>query len=188
MFSAPGNNLKLAPNGGQVGPATTVVGTSNGYDDDPDGSDVVDTGNTACSSLFRYILAPGATPECTATGAGTLTITPGLRSEDGYTIVSARFVVDATAGCTLAAPAINADITVEIRQKCQNGSLTAPEFRVLGEHDGFPWYELWIEDVPGYLFSPCTYGQWPESLFPPMEWDIGEDVCPECPTWRPLYP
>ena len=46
-----------------------------------------------------------------------------------------------------------------------------PRFLLTGAHDGFPNYEVYVNErqVYGYVHGD----QWPISLFPPMEWIVG---------------
>lgn len=62
-------------------------------------------------------------------------------------------------------PAINADISVLLRPR-KGGGL---EYTVLGTHDGFPAYEIEINNNLVYLHNPIKTGETPASLFPPSE-------------------
>ena len=58
----------------------------------------------------------------------------------------------------------------------QNGVLQPMKFRLLGDHDGFPWHELFINAIPVYQHDPCLTADTPNSLFPflgnyPFEYD-----------------
>lgn len=64
------------------------------------------------------------------------------------------------------APALNAELSLYIRQK---SGCEVPEFRVEGSHDGFPAYELYINKKRVYGTSPDVTGDTPFSLFWPME-------------------
>jgi hypothetical protein len=74
------------------------------------------------------------------------------------------------AGNPFAGPEIDANINVFIRKNAG----AQPEYRVEGNHDGFPAYELYINGTRVYDFDPKTRNQDPASLFPPAEWSIRE--------------
>jgi len=74
------------------------------------------------------------------------------------------------AGNPFAGPDIDANINVFIRKRPN----VPPEYRVEGNHDGFPAYELYINGTRVYDFDPKVRNQNPRSLFPPAEWAIRE--------------
>jgi hypothetical protein len=80
--------------------------------------------------------------------------------------VKAQLWVDGTNPLNSVAPALNADISVYIRQR---SGCDVPEFRVEGDHDGFPAYELYINKKSVYGTTPDVTGDTPFSLLPPME-------------------
>ena len=56
------------------------------------------------------------------------------------------------------------------------------QFRVSGQHDGYPWHELYINGVLFYAHDPCATGEGFGSLGPPMEHDLPPDLS----VWRPV--
>lgn len=69
------------------------------------------------------------------------------------------------------APAIDADIAIMIRPTSSGGV----ECKVVGEHDGFPCHELYINGVFIYGYDPVAAGSGPMSLNPPMDITAGSD-------------
>jgi Ca2+-binding RTX toxin-like protein len=67
-------------------------------------------------------------------------------------------------------PNINADLKIFIRQ--QEGKKA--EYRLEGDHDGFPAYELYINRNRVYEHDPVKRNQGPFSLMPPAEFDFPE--------------
>lgn len=158
---------------GQVGTPSQGFGTTRGYDDDPEFSDVFQC--EFCSPDFAdyddWCLAAGATPGCTATavagvGGNVLSIQPPLRVSS--TQVQVQFDLVGYNPCATAVPAIDAHFSVAVRQVCDDlnvNVLKPPEFMVVGSHDGFPWHELYINGFRVYAHDPCCTQEDPTSLF-----------------------
>lgn len=72
------------------------------------------------------------------------------------------------------APAVDVQFTIRFRQLCSG----VMEFMIDpgGTHDGFPWHELYLNDIPVYRWDPCMSGTNPNALFPPMEVSITTGV------------
>lgn len=168
------------PDGGPVGSATNLFGTTRAFYDDPDFSDVVPCPHCA-GSYGDWCLVAGATAECAATpipgqGGNVLTI---QHTRVSGSEVKLRMDAIGYNGCEGGqVPSLGATLTVHFRQVCQGGTLGPMEFRLYGEHDGFPWHELYMNAVGVYGHDPCCTNEGPGSLFPPMEWDFeGTDTC-----------
>lgn len=161
------------PNG-QVGGPTQFFGTTIGYDDDPDGTDIATGPGWPCAAWTLYPLS-AATPNCT------LTATAGIGSEltmqptrVSPTEVKVDVALSGSNPCENqdVVPAIDAHLYVHLRQICQNGTLGPLEFRLYGTHDGFPWHELYINQVAVYRHDACLSQQGPISLLPSEEWQF----------------
>ncbi|RMF15842.1 MAG: hypothetical protein D6758_09055 [Gammaproteobacteria bacterium] len=68
-----------------------------------------------------------------------------------------------------AAPAINADLYLYVKE--YNGKLW---FKLTGSHDGFPAYELYVDQCLVLSHDPEATNQGPLSLFPPSEFSVGQ--------------
>jgi Papain-like cysteine protease AvrRpt2/Trypsin-like peptidase domain/Protein of unknown function (DUF3238) len=66
---------------------------------------------------------------------------------------------------SLVAPAIDADLAIMIRRTSSGGI----ECKVVGEHDGFPCHEVYVNGVAVYTFDPVAAGEGPTALKPPMD-------------------
>ncbi len=150
-----------------------AFGTTVGYDDDPTGSDVVAIGPSCqCSDPWEsqqcmYRITPWATPDCTQTQTQYLVTAPV--GQNGL-----YFMIDASNPCLTWAPAINAEVNLEFRNN--NGVL---EVRMSGQHDRFPWYELYLNNWLYYSWDPCASGDTPIALFGPEQ-----AVPPEYYDWQ----
>ena len=60
-----------------------------------------------------------------------------------------------------AAPEINGDITITLRQYCGK----PPIYKIEGQHDGFPSHEVYINQTAVHLYDPLVTGNTPLSLF-----------------------
>jgi N-acetyl-anhydromuramyl-L-alanine amidase AmpD len=67
-------------------------------------------------------------------------------------------------------PDIDADISIYLR----NGA-TGIEAMVVGDHDGFPAHELYINGQLVYSYDPVAAGNGPDSLMPPTDREISTD-------------
>ncbi len=72
------------------------------------------------------------------------------------------------------APAIDADITVEISRDEVRPYVYETSYKVSGTHDGFPAYELYIDNNLVYAYDPILVGKGPIALLPTPE--AGSDV------------
>ena len=72
------------------------------------------------------------------------------------------------------APAINADLYLYVKE--YDGKLY---YKLTGSHDGFPAYELYIDECLVYSHDPETGDDSPLSLLPPSEYSVNKD-------WRVL--
>ncbi len=182
-----------AANGGPVGSTTNLFGQTVAYYDHPDGTDVTPCAHCA-GGYGDWCIVSGATPECAATPApgqaGNILFIQHWR--ESTVEVKAQFDARGYNGCEGAqVPALDATLTIHVRQVCENGSLTPIEFRLYGEHDGFPWHELYLNQVMIYGHDPCCTGEGPMSLFPPREHDFeATDSCHFSKTplnmWQPV--
>jgi hypothetical protein len=54
-------------------------------------------------------------------------------------------------------PGIDVHLEIEFRQLCEGGAWKPIEYRVAsGQHDGFPWHEMYINGIAVYTFDACT--------------------------------
>jgi Ca2+-binding RTX toxin-like protein len=97
--------------------------------------------------------------------------------------ISVNFVLDATNPLRPGAPAIDADITIYIREENPEG---VAEYRIEGDHDGFPAYELYINQQRVYEHDPVALDQTPWSLFPFSEFDVPSSDYRQIPTILPV--
>jgi hypothetical protein len=152
---------------GQVGFPAQFFGTTNGFNDSPTGSDVYPC--LHCSGPYgHWCLAPGATVDCSGTpisgqNGNVLAVLPLPRVSESE--IAVKLIVVGYLGCGSGAPAIDVRLTLHIRQRCQAGILLPMEFRGLGQHDGFPWHELFLNGVNVYYHDPCCTGETPNDLF-----------------------
>jgi Papain-like cysteine protease AvrRpt2/Protein of unknown function (DUF3238) len=72
---------------------------------------------------------------------------------------------------SMVAPAIDADIAILVRPTASGGI----ECKVVGEHDGFPCHELYVNSVCVYKYDPVAAGKGPTALSPPMDIDANSD-------------
>jgi len=160
---------------GQVGTPTQGFGTTVGYDNDPEFEDVfrcefcpVDFDNY---DDFCLTVSPSA--DCTATAVagqnGNVLSIQHSRVDDE--VVQIQFDLVGYVACSSGPdPAIDAHIELSFRQECENGVLQPMEFMLVGNHDGFPWHELYIKGVPVYEHDPCCTREGPGSLVGSGEW------------------
>ena len=66
---------------------------------------------------------------------------------------------------SMVAPAIDADIAILVRRSANGGI----ECKVVGEHDGFPCHELYVNGVQVYTYDPVAAGEGPTALKPTMD-------------------
>jgi len=133
----------------------TIIGTSHAYDSSkiwsPPGS----------SPPCPEDVIPGQLPDCTEMGSGTLTITSmRITSDPDIFEIHVFISTKGGVGCAIAAPYIDADIEIELRQRCVLGILLPPEYRFSGGHDGYPCHEI-------YLNESLIYGYDPDTAVPP---------------------
>jgi len=156
---------------GQAGASIGQFGTTHGYDDDPDGSDVVACPHCA-GDYGDWCLLPGATADCvlTAVAGQNGNVLSVTHTRISSTEVEVRFDLVGGNPCAAGiigpdAPPINATLTVRFREVCANATLQPAEFRLYGTHDGFPWHEVYINGSAVYEHDPCCTGEGPSSLF-----------------------
>ena len=70
-------------------------------------------------------------------------------------------------------PNIDCDLTVSF-----HGAPESPAVTVTGNHDGFPAYEVYVDERLVYSHDPEAAGQTPLSLFPPAEFEVDTTVEP----------
>jgi hypothetical protein len=68
------------------------------------------------------------------------------------------------------APAIDSDISILLRI-----SGDRVQAKVIGEHDGFPAHEVYVNRTLIYSYDPVAAGNGPEALLPPMDIDARTD-------------
>jgi hypothetical protein len=145
-----------------------MFGETRAYDDNPDGSDV-----TACQHCALpygdWCLAPGASAECIATAQaglnGNVLSIAHERIDQSEVRIDLNLTGFVPCGAQPLTPAIDAHFSAFFKQICQSGSLGPMQFKVLGDHDGFPWHEMYINGVAVYLHDPCCTMDTPTALF-----------------------
>ncbi len=75
-----------------------------------------------------------------------------------------RFHVDGGIPLMSLAPNINADLRLHLKR--EGGAIQA---KLLGDHDGFPAYEVYVEGQRIYGYDPVAAGNTPTALFPPSD-------------------
>jgi hypothetical protein len=153
---------------GLIGTAMQVMGITQGFDDDPDGSDVTPLATPTCMGQCSYGFVPGATPECTGTtpdpvetGKLAIAVTP-IDQSHIQVVVTNR----AKDQCEDVVPAIDVDLVLLFRQTCEDGILGPLEFKASGSYDGYPWHELYLNGIQVFIHDPCVTGDTPNSMFP----------------------
>jgi len=119
-----------------------------------------------CDFLCRFTAGAGQQPNCSGYGPPGFEVTA---SRVGLDEVAVRFQVFAKLGCAnpLTTPAINADLTVYLRQVCSNGQLDPLLMRFEGFMDAFPWHEFLLNGLLYRLVDPCLRLTDPNALLPP---------------------
>jgi hypothetical protein len=181
-----------------------AMGITKGYDDDPDGSDVMPLANPYCGASLQcaYGFVPGATAECTEQIVDP--VSAGVLSIEVLRIsaleIEVHIVVDAYDQCQGAwkVPNENTDLTLRIRKLCQNGLLGSTQFRGYGTYDGYPWLELYLNAVLEYSHDPCRTNDTPWSMMPvignyeftnpPIDPDTEEPITQPLTDWQDVEP
>jgi len=145
------------------------LGITQGFDDDPDGSDVAPLPVPTCGGQCAYTFVQGATPDCTGTtndavAAGLLAI---QATSVDLTALDVAITNRAQDQCEDAVPGIDVDLLLHFRQVCKNGTLGPMEFEAGGTYDGYPWHELYLNGTQAFTHDPCITGDTPTSMFPP---------------------
>ena len=153
-------------NGQASGPPLQAMGITKGYDDHPDGSDVVPLAIPTCGGQCTYTFVAGATAECVnqlvdPVGSGKLGITYLRISE---TEIEVYIWNRSSDQCEYFVPAVNVDLRLRIRQTCNDGVLNPPEYRAYGQYDGYPWHELYLNGQEIFRHDPCVTGENPWSM------------------------
>ncbi|WP_199857819.1 N-acetylmuramoyl-L-alanine amidase [Erythrobacter sp. EC-HK427] len=65
-------------------------------------------------------------------------------------------------------PNIDADVTIYFRRNA-NGQV---EVKAMGDHDGFPAHEIYVNGQRIHHYDPVAHGGTPNSLFPPSDRDV----------------
>jgi len=140
-----------------------------------------DTENVAGKPWWWKRLKDGAAPSDTATLGRTDDNLHAVASYDyaqtaeshwsqGPLAAKVYLRVDAPNPLVDSAPAINADLWLQLKE--YNGKLY---YRLTGTHDGFPAYELYVDECLVYSHDPEAEGQSPLSLFPPSEYTVNKE-------------
>jgi hypothetical protein len=82
--------------------------------------------------------------------------------------VTATFAAAGSNPVAIGAPSVDAVLEVTIEQTCGQ----AAQYRIKGSHDGYPAYELYLNQQLVYSHDPQVTDEGPLSLFPPMEHDV----------------
>jgi hypothetical protein len=141
-------------------------GTSRGYEDE-DLNDVEACEHCA-GSFGDYCLKDTATPECEATDqvgvdGNQLQAVVVRESTD---LIKVTITAHGANACANVAAAIDFYGVIYIQQVCDGESLGPVEYWYLGNHDGFPWHELYLDGTMVYNHDPCQTGDTPFSLIP----------------------
>lgn len=140
--------------------ATRVVGRSREFS----GSQTYETGDSPCDRR----LVDGAVPKGEDTASADEIggrVRWMARSGPGTGILRVTF--DASASNPLQALAPAADLYLEVDLDLRDGVVY--DTRVVGEHDGYPAYEVLLDGEAIYTFDANEHGGSPLALFPPME-------------------
>ena len=156
---------------GQSTSPTNEFGTTMGFGDHPDGSDVTSCAHCA-ESYGDWCLKASATAECIETAVagqnGNILSIQHSRVSETEVKVQINLVGQNPCAADIVgpdAPPIDAHLTLHFRQLCTDGTLQTMEFRLYGTHDGFPWHELYINGTAVYTHDPCCTHEDPDSLF-----------------------
>jgi len=154
-----------------VGIPMQVMGATQGYNDDPDGSQVTLLPTPYCFGQCAYTFVPGVLPDCTGTTDAPVSL--GYLSVQVTPISLSQFQVfvrnRAQDQCEQFVPGIDVDLFLDFRQICANGVLGPLEFRARGSYDGYPWHELYLNGTAVFTHDPCLTNEGPNSMFPPAE-------------------
>lgn len=160
-------------------------GTTRQYNnEDGNGDGVPDDVNACfhCLSIWgEHCILPTASAECVATQTAGLSMISSRVSTD---VVKFSLRVDGTNPC-FPGPAINANFDLFLRQRFEDGVLYPLEYRVEGDHDGFPWHEVYLRMIRIYAHDVCATGDTPTSLANDAEWDY-KDNDPSLDDWQQL--
>lgn len=148
-------------------------GATHAYDQD-------DTSDVAGKPSWWNSINSGASP----TDSGTLTRTAdNLNAVQSYTYAPTAesywpdgpiaalvyLKVNAPNPLESLAPAIDANLYLYVKQ--YNGKLY---YKLSGDHDGFPAFELYVDECRVFSHDPAAENQSPASLLPPSEYRVGE--------------
>ena len=78
-------------------------------------------------------------------------------------------LIDAHNPCIHPSAAINANLRIDLRQRRVNGELQPMQFQITGNHDRFPWHELYLNGVQVFACDPCIEQTTFANLFPGTE-------------------
>jgi hypothetical protein len=92
-------------------------------------------------------------------------------------VVSTNFFLDGSLPL-LPAPTLSAAITVDIKQNPGQPY----EYRIRGSHDGFPAYELYLDNTLVYSYNPIEAGESPFDLFSPLDKPVFTSFTPNIST------
>lgn len=137
-------------------------GATHGYED----FQVADLGPSAAPCQYR-ISPADQVPSCSLTAGG------GLTFEYTRISLTPAFEVKLHIGLAgdnpcIASCSIDASIDIWFRQRCQDGILSPLEFRASGQHDGFPWHEIYLNGQAVYVFDVFDHNTGPFTLCPPF--------------------
>ncbi len=166
---------------GQVGTPTMYFANSEGYADDK----VADLGPSAAPCRYR-ISPANAVPVCDLPGVGALTFPSTRVSLTPAFEVKLHIGLSADNAC-IASCNISASIDIWFRQRCEDGILYPLEYRASGQHDGFPWHEIYLNGQVMYLFDVFRWNQGVFSLcgLGSGEWPLNY-AYPGLDSWAPV--
>lgn len=115
--------------------------------------------------LRRATLAAGDDNLSVSAGASSLT-----RNVLSVTSLSSVVTVKVEGSLPLVSPSpdIDADVSVYLRRGPDGGL----QVMVVGDHDGFPAHELYVNRTLIYGYDPVAEGNGPSSLLPPTDYEI----------------
>jgi len=179
------------PNG-DVGLTTGLFGATQRFDNEGNNDVNVCLGGPVCPSYCQYCKSPTATAECTlvaVSGSGGNLLSVLFQPRPNLSTLQMQMDLVGHNPCLLAAPAIDVHMVLQLQQICIGNALGPLEYRLVsGFHDGFPWHEMYINQIPVYLFDPCAIGTPdPNHLFGSGDIDmLNSSQYPGLGQWRPV--
>jgi hypothetical protein len=150
-------------------PRVTIISRSWGESTTYESHDVIDVpGKPGWWKDKRNGAVPSERETLTATNDN-LNLTVGGTTRDNVEVTASDATVvtfTADGGIPLMRLAPNISANLRLHLKREGGQLKA---KLLGDHDGFPAYEVYVEGRRLYGYDPVSAGNSPTALFPPSD-------------------